>query len=140
MRSDNLSYEVSADVELSVEEATFLKLIATHHYDYKVKESAARGPINGLFNCANWRAEDAEAGPPEDAHWLAVHPRDIDTMLKALEQWRLAAWHGAYSEDVALRLKLSLTLGLRDAMDRCYRRKQELNREGCASGASAGTI
>lgn len=89
MIADAFEYTVRINVLLTVEEATLLKTIAAAHYDWRVKQAAEAGVINGLFNTATWAAEH-----PSDHEAQIGHPcanRDIQTCIKALE---MAHAHG----------------------------------------------
>ena len=73
-------YEVKLAVSIPIAWARVLKDAATHHYDYKCRESGERGVVNALYNTAH------------DGLWPSNYPvswSDLDRVLKVAEQLRL---------------------------------------------------
>lgn len=98
MKITGNEYSVKVQVLLTVEEATLLKTCADHHYDYAVRACGTGGAINALANTATWAQESADKG---ETGYLG-HPcsfRDLDTMLKALENHPAAIRHLYASAD-----------------------------------------
>ena len=128
MNQTGFEYEVYARVELTLREAGFLKHVAGCHYDARVRESSQSGPINGLYNHARWHSEDQSTNSPEGTYTSKLHPRDMDVIVKALEQWDCHAPGLSHVE--AATLASELTEKFQELMRRCYARRAEVAREG----------
>src|SRR5512135_991743 len=70
-------YEVKIAVSIPLAWATLLKEAATHHYDYKCRESGKQGVVNALFNTA-------QGGPLQSNYPVTF--RDLDLVSKVAEQ------------------------------------------------------
>lgn len=70
-------YEVKIAVSIPLAWAQLLKDAATHHYDYKCRESGKQGVVNALFNTA-------QGGPLQSNYPVTF--RDLDLVSKVAEQ------------------------------------------------------
>jgi hypothetical protein len=78
-------YTVRLGVAIPLAWAKILKATGARHYDYKCREMAECGVVNGLYNIATFN-EDAEY---RVSSWPSTHPvswRDCDGMMKIMEQ------------------------------------------------------
>lgn len=120
-RIGEFEYEVSVQVYLPEPHANLLHESALHHYDSKVRASAASGPIHALRNIALCTAAvHARPAASEGAplpHRLTA--REIDTCIKALEHPIIgrADDHHVLNETRAI---------LRQAFAACTTRAEEL--------------
>lgn len=72
-------YRVRLAVSIPLAWAEFLRTVATHHYDYKCRESAKGGVVNALRNTAC----DSEFPSSYPIAW-----NDFDLLAKVMEQAR----------------------------------------------------
>lgn len=111
-------YAVRLAVAIPLAWAQVLKTTGAHHYDYKCREMAECGVVNGLHNVATLN-EDHEFRA-DSSSWPSTHPiswRDCDGMTKILEQA-----HYAYDLVVIGNIRA----WLRRTMDRIEARHAEI--------------
>lgn len=83
----DFEYTVRLNVTIPLAWAKILKTTGEHHYDYKCREMAECGVVNGLYNTATLN-EDPEFRV-DHSSWPSTHPiawRDCDGMMKIMEQ------------------------------------------------------
>lgn len=83
----DFEYTVRLNVAIPLAWAKILKTTGERHYDYKCREMAKCGVVNGLYNVATLN-EDPESRS-DSSSWPSTHPiawRDCDGMMKILEQ------------------------------------------------------
>jgi hypothetical protein len=83
----DFEYTVRINVAIPLVWTKVLKETGTRHYDYKCREMAECGVVNGLYNTATLN-DDPEFRVGHSS-WPSTHPvawRDCDGMMKILEQ------------------------------------------------------
>lgn len=81
--ASGFEYTVRLNVAIPLAWAKVLKTTGEHHYDYKCREMAECGVVNGLHNTALFN-EDPEFKAKPSTHPISW--RDCDGMLKIMEQ------------------------------------------------------
>lgn len=108
MKRTAFSYEVSARLDFTLEEATFLRDRAREHYDAACRAAAEPGQhspaglINGMVNAADSLSETPGRG------WRWFTFREIDLLCKVLELPRSHPEHSATAWQLTLELKRAL--------------------------------
>ena len=118
--SHGFEYQIRLAVAIPLAWAQALKLVGEGHYDWKCREAARQGVVNGLYNVALFN-DDVDRGLAPDDH--VTHPissSDCDLMLKILEQ---ASYHYLGAVDVE-----AIRRWLRAAMDQIVTRHAEVAR------------
>jgi hypothetical protein len=119
-------YTVCLAVAIPLAWAKVLKTTGNHHYDYKCREMAERGVVNGLYNIATFN-EDPEF-KAKVSSWPSTHPiswRDCDGMMKIMEQTHyVRAASGGYAFDLVVIGEIRAWL--RRTMDRIEARHAEI--------------
>lgn len=125
----DFEYTVRIGVSIPLAWTKVLKTVGAHHYDYKCREMAECGVVNGLYNIALLN-EDPEYRVDND-RWPQTHPiawRDCDGMMKIMEQ---AHYHrsstGGYEFDLVV--IGNIRAWLRHTMERIEARHAEIDPE-----------
>ncbi len=124
--SSGFEYRVLLGVAIPLSWARALKTVGERHYDYKCREVAKQGVVNGLHNTALWNEEaDRGLGTGDDhvtaeVSTHAISSSDCNIMLKILEQ---ACYHQL--GDVVVD---DIRRWLRGVMDRIAARHAEILR------------
>lgn len=116
-------YVVRLAVAIPLVWAQVLKTTGEHHYDYKCREMAKCGVINGLYNSATTNEDPSFKA--ESSWWPATHPiawRDCDGMMKIMEQA-----HHHHEFDLAV--IGNIHAWLRRTMDQIEARHREITSE-----------
>lgn len=109
----DFEYEVSMLFWLPLPHADLLRATAFQHYDYKVRECAERGVINGLRNRAKFLVDDTTSGERDErdvVYTTTMRFRDFDLAMKAMEQCRPAT-------SVEIAIAVEIRAALEEGMD-----------------------
>jgi hypothetical protein len=117
MKFTKWSYEVSATIELSGPELDILYKCSDAHYDSRCQAAFRPGNLGFLYGQVNgahsfeWKPKTLKSLPTKE---MEFKPRELDTMVKILEQATLVYAQKKESLDIASGLWMNLSRTLRE--------------------------